>query len=365
MKDPFDDILGQGRPKSILKGALQRDTLASSYLFFGPRGTGKLAMALALARAVNCRAEESRPCGRCSACQRIAHLQHPDVTVIFPRPRKIKDEDLRRSLDTLAANPYADLSFSERSDIHIDTIRELRSQAVLRPYEGRKKIFILAEADRLRLDAANALLKTLEEPPRHVLLVLTTTRPGRLPATVLSRCQQVRFAPLSRQEVARGLERLSLGDPKSRRLASRLAQGDLRQAMELLKEDLQAGRREMLQVLSAALRQDFTAILRWGQKLSRAKNRADSRRRLEALQVWYRDLMLLGEGNETDLVNADLISQLSEIMAQYDWRGLQSCLADIRESLRALDANVNLELLWIVLLSRLRRRKKKNVSCWR
>ena len=360
-KDPFAEVLGQSRPKMILQGALQRDTLASSYLFFGPPGCGKLAMARALARAVNCSSEGARPCGRCSQCQKISQLRHPDVTVLFPRPSEIKDEDLRRTLDKLAVNPYSDISFSENSRIHIDSVREIRSQADMRPYEGRKKVFILTEADRMTKDAANALLKTLEEPPGHILLILTSARFGQLPPTVMSRCQQVRFNPLSREEVAEGLKRLSLGDPEGRRLASRLAQGDLRRAKMLLKEDIHRSREEIFKVLSAALSQDFTAILRWSKRLGKAKDRASSRRRLEALQIWYRDLMLLIEGGEEELINADLRSQLQEISTQYDWNGIQRCLGDVRQSLRALDAHVNQELLWIALLSRLKRRRANTV----
>jgi DNA polymerase-3 subunit delta' len=360
--DPFADVLGQARAKKIVWGALQRDTLASSYLFFGPPGTGKLAMALALARAINCRGQAPRPCGQCSACRRTALLQHPDVTVLFPHPTNISDEDLRAALDKLAADPYADLPFSERSDIHIKTIQEVRRQAVLRPYEGRKKVFILAQADRLTRDAANALLKTLEEPPGHVLLVLTSARPGGLPATVLSRCQQVRFAPLSPQDLLQGLERLSLGDAKTRPLAARLAQGNLRQAVKLVAEGIRQGGQDVLPLLSRALEQDFKTILHYGKTLGRAKNRAESRRHLEALQIWYRDLMLLAEGHETDLVNTHLVSQLADMRAQYDWIGIQLCLEDIRESFRAMDANVNLELIWIALFARLKRRRKKGAN---
>ena len=223
-RDPFTGVLGQSRPKSILQGALERDTLACSYLFFGPPGCGKLAVALSLARAVNCTGEETRPCGHCSQCQKISQLRHPDVTVLFPLPNEIKDEVLRRALDKLAANPFADVSLPGNLRIRIDSVREIRAQAVMRPYEGRKKVFILAEADRMTDEAANALLKTLEEPPGHVLLVLTSARFGKLPSTVMSRCQQVRFTPLSQEEVAEGLKRLAMGDPESRRLASRLAQ---------------------------------------------------------------------------------------------------------------------------------------------
>jgi len=361
-KDPFDTVLGQSRPKNILRGALRRNTLASSYLFFGPPGCGKLALALALARSVNCLSEDSRPCGTCSQCQKILQLRHPDVTVLFPRPSKIKDEDLRRALEKLAANPYADISFSKSSRIHIDSVRDIRSQAVMRPYEGRKKIFILAEADRMTQEAANALLKTLEEPPGHVLMVLTTSRFGKLPSTVMSRCQKVRFNPLSAEEVSEGLKRLSPGDPESRRLASRLAQGDLRRAMGLLKEDIHQAREETSQLLSAALDQDLAALLRWSRKLGKANDRAESRRRLEALLVWYRDLMLLREGSDRGLVNTDLAARLSDLSSRYNWSGIQQCLGDIRESFRALDANVNQELLWITLLSRLKRHRKNTAS---
>jgi DNA polymerase-3 subunit delta' len=229
----------------------------------------------------------------------------------------------------------------------------------MRPYEGRKKVFILAEADRMNRHTANALLKTLEEPPGHVLMILTSARFGKLPSTVMSRCQQVRFTPLSREEVRQGLERLSLGDTESRQLASRLAQGDLRRAIALLGEDIHRGRQETFKMLSATLGQDFAAILRWSQKLGKARDRADSRRRLQALQVWYRDLMLLREGHRNDLINADYIPQLSDLSSRYDWNGIQRCLRDIRESFRALDAHVNQELIWITLLSRLKRHRKK------
>ncbi len=355
---PFENVVGQTRPKNILQGALRRDTLARSYLFFGPPGCGKLALALELARAVNCLGDEPRPCRRCSPCRRIGAMQYPDVMVLFPRPKKIEEADLHRSLKILAENPYADLAFADRAEIHIDTVREIRTEAGLRPYEGRRKVFILAAADRMNLAAANALLKTLEEPPAHVLFIIVSDHPGRLPSTVISRCQQIRFTPLSQLEVAMGLEKMSLGDAQGRALASHLAQGDLRRAMELLNEDIQTERDEIYTALSSVMEKDFLAAIQWGQKVGKGKNRTQTRRYLESLQAWYRDLMFLLEGNENSLINADMIPRLTSVSRQYTWQGVQGCLQDIRESFRAVEANVNLELVWIVLLSRLKRRRK-------
>jgi len=145
----FDSVVGQKRPKSILQGALEGATLASAYLFGGPRGVGKLALALEVAKAVNCQEMTALPCDRCSACRRIGQLTYPDVTLIFPAPKKIKPEDLQESLRQRAANPYHTPRFKENDAIHIETIRKIETEANYKPYEGKRKVFILADAERM------------------------------------------------------------------------------------------------------------------------------------------------------------------------------------------------------------------------
>lgn len=354
----FDSVIGQNRPKGVLQGALEGGTLASAYLFTGPRGVGKLALALEVAKAVNCQEMTKLPCDRCSACRRIGALTYADVTLIFPAPKKISPEDLQESLRQRAANLYHTPRFKESDAIHIETIRKIETEANYKPYEGKRKVFILADAEQMTLAAANALLKTLEEPPPNVLFILTSTQPSKLPATVLSRCQQIRFVRLSEVEVASFLEKTFGADPQRSQLISRLAQGNLDRATELLQEDVQQRRSEALRILTTALSGDLLSIISLAEDLGRSRDRSLSKENLETLQVWYRDLLLLLEGREESLINRDMKPQLEKIAGHYDWAGVQRCLGSIQETRRALTANVNLELAWMNLLFKLRRQRQ-------
>jgi DNA polymerase-3 subunit delta' len=357
----FDSVHNQERPKSILKGALQKGQVACSYLFFGPRGVGKQALALELAKAVNCEGREVLPCDHCPACRRIDQLNYPDVRLYFPtaHPKKIKPEELQEALRQRVANLYLMPRYKESDAIHIEIIRKIEREANYKSYEGKKKVFILADADRMNISAANALLKTLEEPPPNVLFVLTTAHPSKLPATVLSRCQQIRFGRLSDAVVARALETAPVARPDRIRLASRLAQGNLGRALELLHEDVEHRRSEVLKILATGLSGDLISTIKLAERLGRSRSPAANEENLEALQVWYRDLLLLLEGKEDFLINEDLKPQLREMASQYDWQGVQQSLDLIQDTRMALAANVNVELAWMVLLNKLRRQQRQ------
>jgi DNA polymerase-3 subunit delta' len=285
-------------------------------------------------------------------------LNHPDVSLIFPAPKTIKPDDLQERLRQRAANLYHTPRFKDSDAIHIDTIRNIEMGANYRPYEGKKKVFILADAERMTLPAANALLKTLEEPPANVLFILTAVQPSKLPTTVLSRCQQVRFVRLGESEMACFLEETLGADPQRSLLTSRLAQGNLDRATELLQEDVQQRRSETLKTLTTALSGDLLSVIDIAESLGRSRDRSINKENLETMQIWYRDLLLLLEGKEELLINQDLKSQLEEMAKQYDWAGVQQSLRSIQEARTALSANVNLELIWMVLLFRLRRQRQ-------
>jgi len=357
----FDSVIDQERPKSILQGALGREVLASSYLFFGPRGVGKQALAMELAKAVNCQSEGRLPCDSCSACRRIRKSNYPDVHLYFPtaHPKKVKPEELQEAMRQRAANPYFLPRYKESDAIHIETIRKIEKEANYTSYEAKRKVFILADADRMNLPAANALLKILEEPPANVLFVLTAAQPSKLPATVLSRCQQVRFARLSDAAVARALKTVPGARPERIRLASRLAQGNLGRAFELIQEEVQRNRAEALKSLTSALSGDLVSTIKLAERLGRSRSPKAREEHLETLQVWYRDMLLLLEGKEDSLINEDLKPQLREMANQYDWQGVQRSLNLIQDTRNALAANVNAELVWLVLFNKLRRQQRK------
>ena len=205
----FQEVVGQEHVKEPLMRAIREGRLAQAYLFSGPRGVGKTTTARLLAMAVGCEGEE-RPCGVCPHCQAVQKGAHPDVVEI-----------------------------DAASNNSVEDVRELRERILLAPLSAPKKVFILDEAHMLSKSAFNALLKTLEEPPPHVLFVFATTEPERMPPTILSRVQHYRFRRLKEEEIARKLRRIleEMGreaEEEALLLIARLADGAMRDAESLL-----------------------------------------------------------------------------------------------------------------------------------
>ncbi|MCO5172839.1 MAG: DNA polymerase III subunit gamma/tau [Trueperaceae bacterium] len=226
----FDEVVGQDHVKDVLTAAIRRRRVGHAYLFSGPRGVGKTTSARLLAMAVNCEAGEGeRPCGVCESCRLVQAGSHPDV-----------------------------IEMDAASNNSVDDVRELRERTMLSSIRGGTRVWILDEAHMLSKAAANALLKTLEEPPPSLLFVLATTEPERLPPTVLSRCQHFRFRRLTDGEIVGKLARLSAAagvaaETAALQLVARSADGGMRDAESLLDRLLAGGESITLQRAEDAL----------------------------------------------------------------------------------------------------------------
>ena len=240
----FDDVCGQEHITSVLRYETEHGAFSHAYLFCGSRGTGKTTCAKILARAVNCEHPEGgNPCGQCAACRAIEEGTTTDV-----------------------------IEMDAASNNGVDNIRDIRDEVVYAPSALKKRVYIIDEVHMLSASAFNALLKTLEEPPAHVVFILATTELHKLPATIVSRCQRFDFrrismdALISRLTYIAGQEGLEL-EPEAARMLARLAQGGMRDAISLL--ELCAGSRGVItpaavnEAVGSAGREALERTVRW------------------------------------------------------------------------------------------------------
>ncbi len=329
---PFTDIIGHERPKAILKAAILHDRIAHAYLFHGEEAIGKRLTALRFAQALACDSPQETggpdPCGTCRSCQQIQAHTHPDFHEIDP------DREL--------ANPQ----------IKIEQIRELEHQIIYRPLLAARKVCLIDDADRMTLGAANALLKTLEEPPDHSLLLLITSRPMALPATIRSRCQALRFSLPSLAQVEGALKRTRQLQPGEARFLALLTEARIGQALKTDVAEAQAHHQEFGRLGSLASLRSVAALLTAAEAHHKADRSAEA---LDWLGRWVRDLILVRVGMPPDLlVNATRQAELEQISREADFDALLALLEDIEAMQRGSVRNLNLQMLLESVLLRLR-----------
>jgi DNA polymerase-3 subunit delta' len=330
--------IGQPEASALLKHGFQTGSLAHAYLFVGALHIGKMTLALDLARALNCQGKEP-PCGECQSCKRIAEGKHSDIRVISLNSTK-------DSGDTKA-----------RAEISIDDIRELQHNASLPPFEGKYKVFIIDGAEYLSTEAANCLLKTIEEPPPQVvILLLTAAEPGLLP-TVVSRCQRVELKPMPSDEIEKILmESYGIDRDKSRLLA-RLSDGCLGWAISASIDDSYLTQRkqrlsEMFSLLTAGWEERFN----YAAKLANERKSAEDIIRLWL--VWWRDVMLTKCGCKQAVTNIDYMLALEQYDKLVSLTEVRDFIDSLQKSLNQITQNANLRLVFEILMLNIPRKER-------
>ncbi len=329
---PFSDLIGHERPKAILKASILHDRVAHAYLFYGEEGIGKKQAAFLFAQAINCDRDYGPDgpdaCGACRSCQQIENRTHPDFILIEP------DREL--------ANPQ----------IKIEQVRELEEQIVYRPLLGRRKICVIDDADRLTQGAANALLKTLEEPTAHSLFLLVTSRPAALPATVRSRCQGIRFVPPARTQVEAALIVKRELPPADARFLAMATQARIGQALQAEVATLRTQQDEFCRLMSPQSLRSAATVLTAAEALHKADRAPEA---LEWIEQWVRDLILVGAGADQDsLLNLEHLSELQQLAGNLHLAPLLDLLTELETIQRASTRNVNLQMALENILLRLR-----------
>jgi DNA polymerase-3 subunit delta' len=314
----FKDILGNSRVKMILRKALQKDKVPNSMLFCGPEGIGKRDMALVVAKAMNCERKKDDACEVCSSCKAINAGNFPDVIEISP----------------------------EKDVIQIDQMRMLRQIAYLKPMMGKKRVFVVVGADKMKEEAANSLLKILEEPPLFSYIILVAHNPFMIISTIKSRCQVLNFSPVSKEDIEKILVDRGYKQKKAR-IVSLLVRGNLKQALSLEWEEVQDKRTKAWQLFLSLLAKGKVALFLKDYAASRrAIVREEWEQILEILSSFCRDSILLKEkGDRRLLMNPDYEEEIRKTGRLINLEGLMDCLTKIDNAIYGLEKNLNVNLL--------------------
>ena len=320
--------MGQPQAVRILQKVLKDRKTAHAYLFSGIKGVGKTSCAISLTQVLNCEEGLEDGCGRCPACRKIMHLNFLDFRKIEPGGAGHR--------------------------IIIDTIRSLRREIYLNPVEGKYKVFLITDADRMNEESSNALLKVLEEPPEKSILILTTSLPHLLLPTIVSRCQIIYFRRLNQKEVIEVLRSRPGISEKEIKFVSVLSEGSPGKALSILERGLE----ERAEIISWLKEYNLNVenIFSIAEKIS---VRSDVRREkigwfLEVVLSWYRDIFMIVSGNPS-LINQDCAEELKKQAGSLSYAMVQDALKAVLRTQEWINIGANPRLALEVMLLNLKR----------
>lgn len=331
-------VIGHDWVVRVLSRGIAQGRVSHAYLFTGPSNVGKSTLALNLAQALTCEGKD-RPCGQCGPCRKTMAGIHPDV----------------RRVDLQYQALLRDETSGEQNELRIDTIRNITQDVGLKPFEGDRKVFIFEDADNMTTQAANSMLKTLEEPPPYAVLVLTVSDSRLLLPTIVSRCQVFTLRLVSAHLIETHLRsRYGMEAERASQLA-RLSGGRIGWAISVAEdESVMRQRDETLRQLAALPKMARFDRLDFAQQLARRSR--SMRSTLELWLNWWRDLLLIRGGSPDTIGNVDFSAALSQEAEEYDLRDIVAFINSIRAALHQLEMNVDprlaLEVLMLDLPSR-------------
>ena len=366
----WNNVIGQERVVHTLNRALSSGRVAHAYIFHGPEGVGKRAVAFGLAQALQClQPADGAACGACNACHKAQKGIHPDIHVLMPTTTDPSHKDIAARLQAMAEDPYATVDFRRRPSMEggkatsnkqvFYSIDEKKEPTLLRramramsfhPVEGKYRVVIVIDADMMRKEAANAFLKLLEEPGDNTVFVLTTDRVDHVLPTILSRCQQMRFETLAADEIAAALVQRDYADPKTAAVLARMADGSLSRAIEFAASDeLPQVREQVLDFLRLSYKGRGDFITPMVDQIS-AQGREYTKFLLVVALGIIRDLMLISDADSPEMiVNVDQKEALTKFVHNLKDARIVDMIEAIERTIPLIERNVNTRLALISL----------------
>ena len=302
----WNTITGQEKVISKLKSVYSSGKVAHAYLFRGLDGVGKDAVAVEFAKLLNCTdvQDGDNACGVCANCKKVSSLKTDLLQLICALPSGKSEQTGSNPLETLsgadfdlyleqlnikAANPYHRINLPGANNIRINSIRDLVSRIYLSSQKDAKKVFIISEAEKMKPEGANSLLKVLEEPPKNSVIILTSSKANSLPPTIAGRCQNISFEPLNEEQLKTKLIEAALGYTiKEIELASKLSFGSYSRSLELLEIGINDIRETVLAFLIATLKNDFAEMVLISRNMGSKADKDKLRHFLFFMNAWFR-----------------------------------------------------------------------------
>ncbi len=350
-----DRIIGQPRVRRILERLRSSDRLPHALLFWGPEGVGKTAVAIELARSLHCERGEAGACEDCAACGRTRSLGHPDFNVIVPATKSTKDEEIRRVAEESVVDPYGYPLPDEGTSVVVDRLRAGVKEFAYGSFEGGWRTMVFLNAHHIRPEAANILLKTLEEPPDRSLIILTAPSPDRLLPTIVSRCQLLAFGPIARAELKQHLRTLTSVSEAVADYAADASGGNLRRAIALTGEDVAALQTRAHRFLEALVTgrdaQTFGALERL------ASDKQGVFDLLKAAEVLLAETLRFRlRDDEAFPPGAPRLETLKHLASLFDERLIAATATEIERIREMNRRNINLQLSLVAMWRTLRQR---------
>jgi len=367
-KSVFNPEIGHFDIQERILASIKNDHLPHAFLFFGNEGTGKEAFAIELAKLLNCEKGPYFICRKCPPCLKISHLQHPDIKFVFPTPSQAKNkpDEIGEMLRKKAQNPYRRMEYPGKNIfISIDTIRDLKNEAKFKLYEGKKKAFIISEADQMRPEASNSLLKILEEPPQNLMLILITSRIHRILPTIRSRCQLIHFPPLEGDLILKIIRKYTPDPPDNLARIIRLALENIKLAFDFIDDDVLEKREQAIEFLrKIVLIENSHELLTNIESFTAKRDRRNMKLLLFFMLTWFRDIVHLKNENDGSdhLINYDLEKNLAGFAKGYPGADYSQIITRVQNAVQELEdpRNLNPALIFInlsIILNRLIKQK--------
>ncbi len=375
----WKNIIGQEDVIEKLKSIFLSGKTAHAYLFEGGDGVGKDAAAIEFAKLINCTdlVNGNEACDKCESCRKISSFRSEYFKLICALPASKTDDtdfdpveklsgadfdEYMEQLELKSENPYHHITLTGANNIRINSIRDLVSKIYLSAPKGVTKVFLISEADKMKQEASNALLKILEEPPKNSVIILTTSKVNSLPQTIIGRCQRIHFETLSEKVILEKLIGISSFPEKQVKLAARLSFGSYKRTVELLELGIEELRSSALEFLVSILKGDYAQVIAICRNISAKNDKDKTRHFLFFLNIWIRDLLRVkaaGKAEPEELTNFDLAERLEKLNINFPETDIFSIILELEEAEKMIGQNIQLTLILVNLSMKLKKLFKK------